>query len=648
MSGIEVAGLALGVLPIVLEVVKSYKATAGRLNTLRHYVHAAFNLRLKYKLEESSFRNECQHLLAIIIDDESDLLQMLRDTDHTLWRDHKAETRLRQLLGQDYELCEDIVVEIRDILRETKDELSYLSDADNLKVCIITKAYPSPVEFFFFLQCLRFAVQPCLLHLPLLLQDNPRTDRILLGFKISFMESKHKGRLEILQSLNGKLRLLSSQRCQLLEKPRFSSACIIRKQVPSSFASVRASSQSLHDALADAWSCTDISHTSHQAKLSLDAKYDNGSVGLDMAISCRRRLPNIEARPPPEPPTWLYVRSVTTKTNHSERPTPGLSMLGNIAVSSEANHLSQSMTERTQGRAGKKRVRFDVSTDDEGPRPPSKETKTVAQVGGTDAQCHSMQDIRTSKSICSHLRKTGCLGYLEAKDTFRLVFYDASNQTIARKASNPINKDAVPLDKTLEKLSILQKLTLAHKLALTVLRYHSTSWLPYDWLLQDLAFFTDSPQASEDELLRDFETLHLSTQFPGKDTSLTQPKNEVNPTANAAPVLPVDEAKYRYNIKNMAMAKLGLALLEIGHRKDIQAFGYPSEPHDVINARRVLDTDPIDLGPRYQTIVEKCMDCNFSVGYDLGENDLQSAVYTDVVCELEDMLENWKKLIGKA
>lgn len=205
----------------------------------------------------------------------------------------------------------------------------------------------------------------------------------------------------------------------------------------------------------------------------------------------------------------------------------------------------------------------------------------------------------------------------------------------------------MPLDKTLNNLSTLQQLTLAHKLALTVLQYHSTSWLPHDWLLQDLAFFTDKPQASEEELLRDFKTLHLSTQFPGKDTSLTQPKNEVNPVADAAPVLPIDEAKYRYNIRNMAMAKLGLALLEIGHKKNIQAFGYSPEPHAVINARRILDRGPTDLGKRYQTIVEKCMDCNFSVGYDLGENDLQSAVYTDVVCELEDMVKAWKKLTGK-
>lgn len=140
MSGIEVAGLALGVLPIFLEIVKSYKATAERLNTLRYYVQAAYDLRLQYRIEGSSFRNECQHLLAIIIDDASDLSDMLRDTNHSLWLDHMAEKRLRQLLDQDYELCEEMVVKIRDVLRETEDELSYLSETENMKVCIIIKA----------------------------------------------------------------------------------------------------------------------------------------------------------------------------------------------------------------------------------------------------------------------------------------------------------------------------------------------------------------------------------------------------------------------------------------------------------------------------------------------------------------------------
>ena len=46
------------------------------------------------------------------------------------------------------------------------------------------------------------------------------------------------------------------------------------------------------------------------------------------------------------------------------------------------------------------------------------------------------------------------------------------------------------------------------------------------------------------------------------------------------------------------------------------------------------------LGPRYQRIVQKCLQCNFGFGNDLETTNLQSAVYRGVVSELETMIDS--------
>ncbi|KAF9630130.1 hypothetical protein BFW01_g311 [Lasiodiplodia theobromae] len=104
--------------------------------------------------------------------------------------------------------------------------------------------------------------------------------------------------------------------------------------------------------------------------------------------------------------------------------------------------------------------------------------------------------------------------------------------------------------------------------------------------------------------------------------------------------------RYNYGIRNMTLAKLGLALLEIGHKKDISSFKQLGpQQHDVISARILADGSYTDLGPRYHRIARKCIDCNFSAEDDLDAEGLRNAVYTNVVCELEQMIGAHRKLL---
>lgn len=317
------------------------------------------------------------------------------------------------------------------------------------------------------------------------------------------------------------------------------------------------------------------------------------------------------------------------------------------ALRSEAEDQVQSFSAKlgSGNSRSKKRVCF-VSPEDEHerPRPPRPKDPVV-----TNTQSFSMLDLKTTESVCCHVSKVhaltsacqdGCVGYLDVSKTMpvtRFVFYDASK--LAARGTVPMitNHEAAPISNVIGRFRILQQITLAHKLADAVLRYHSTSWLPRAWTLQDVAYFTNSTQTDTDTLSDALKSLHLSNRFPDHHS------------LSATGTQRVHDLKRTYGIRNLTLAKLGVALLEICAQKDIVEVGVDGIPHEIIKARELLDDKHhsiMNLGNRYLEIARKCVYCDFSCDDDLNSQGLQSAVYTEVVCALEDMKLDWEKFFG--
>lgn len=177
-----------------------------------------------------------------------------------------------------------------------------------------------------------------------------------------------------------------------------------------------------------------------------------------------------------------------------------------------------------------------------------------------------------------------------------------------------------------------------------MLQYHRTPWLLEDWRLQDFSFFANRNARSVDELARDLQTLHLSTEFSmskPETATLSGPQSSGSTPAirtKDCSALAQTKIKFIHSIRNVTLAKLGLALLEIGHKRNIGSFNIEPEQHDVVNGRILAESSHADLGPRYQRIARRCIDCNFSADDSWDAEDLQNAVYTNVVCELESMI----------
>lgn len=100
----------------------------------------------------------------------------------------------------------------------------------------------------------------------------------------------------------------------------------------------------------------------------------------------------------------------------------------------------------------------------------------------------------------------------------------------------------------------------------------------------------------------------------------------------------VEDTQFHYGINNVVLFSLGIALLELGYQNSLESMAAGTQ--DPIATARKLAASDHPLGLRYQQIVLQCLQCNFGMGTDLDKIELQSAVYGDVICQLEEMINS--------
>jgi hypothetical protein len=357
-------------------------------------------------------------------------------------------------------------------------------------------------------------------------------------------------------------------------------------------------------------------------------------------------------------PIWLKVQTLTThEPVVKPRMTPARILDALIASVNPASHTTCASVTTSVTTTTKRKLQglsFDTTIDNGNKNSKlykGKESNLSSMTSDQEAQSFVTFDLKATDSICSHLSRNcasasnytdSCLGYLEyleATLSSRFIFYNASNNTVTRKTQHLADSQALPINNLLQSLRTFHQLTLAHQLAVATLQYHSTSWLASDWGLRDISYFDNSAIRNPDELSERLQSLHLSTQFPSTASSSVGHATQQNQ----------EDLRCDYGIRNLTLAKLGVVLLEIGSQAEIHDLSPTYAPHDVIRARKVLRDPPPSmqhLGKRYLKIVQKCMDCDFSCGDNLSDDDLRSAVYTEIVCGLESMIVDWRKFLN--
>jgi hypothetical protein len=268
MSGIEVAGLVFGVLPLLIETVKAYSTLADGLHRLRHYSKEVKSIALQLNTQHVIFLNHCRLLLRIV-ENERVVEEMLEDQTDQRWTSKTLNDKMNEVLRASFQLCRDIIDGTKDVVDDMREEMGGFDVlTDGKKPVSGSKQSPHLSTHQRQGESISTAIK-----------------RLRKAVKVTFNKSKYEKCLASLRDRNDDLSVLRSQIGAFQQTSNTTGALVRHQALPERFQSIQSASQKLHEALCNAWCCDDPAHGGHYAKLCLDAEVHT-EVRLDLAISC--------------------------------------------------------------------------------------------------------------------------------------------------------------------------------------------------------------------------------------------------------------------------------------------------------------------------------------------------------------------------
>lgn len=144
MSGVEVIGVVLGVLPLLISAAEHYEDVFKPFKRFKKYAPELEQYQQQLKTQRTIFLNQCQLLLTSLTNRES-AKEMLRQKTHPSWNNENLKERLKIQLGTSREACEATVELIAQKLKTIEGEVEGFGSIlqQSLPVCP-----PSPERFF--------------------------------------------------------------------------------------------------------------------------------------------------------------------------------------------------------------------------------------------------------------------------------------------------------------------------------------------------------------------------------------------------------------------------------------------------------------------------------------------------------------------
>lgn len=444
--------------------------------------------------------------------------------------------------------------------------------------------------------------------------------------QITIEKTSFEDKISNLEKLNSDLIRLRRQ-VNDLQAP---SCCAVKRsdrarRLPAEFGaygSIRRASKALHEGLTATWSEAEVPSLRHLVKLFLDAKADT-EVQMEIAILCCDDV--LQQRPLLETSlTRVQVRSRT---------------MGSIAWSGASLLLpTTQMDETRSGREKRQKVRFASISDSSDIASEASPAASAVSVATSPSSAAPPDDLQLTGHFCSELAKRYSipdiayskegLGHIDSgtQEAFRHCFFPWPKES---DCNNIGPDDVMPMDEALgqsahNRLDIVSQLQLAHRLVSAVLKFNSTPWLKELWNVGDLAFFRQG-----DDLTESLQTLHFGVELTHNAPGSEDTAMEVESSASLVH-LSIEDAQYKHGVRNVTLYSLGAALLAIGRWERV-------DYSDIEGVRR-LASQRSYLGPVYQELTQKVLDCDFGYGKDLKKPRLQEAIYEMVVLELESMI----------
>ena len=134
-SGVEVAGLLLGVFPLVIEGLKFYLEGIQTIKKWWKYTSVIKHLIRRLRTEETKFYNTCTELLHDLVTAPV-LALLLEKPGGFYWKDADLQIKLRQRLGRSFNSYLEAVTDMTNVLDEFKDMLELGDDNKVTNLCL--------------------------------------------------------------------------------------------------------------------------------------------------------------------------------------------------------------------------------------------------------------------------------------------------------------------------------------------------------------------------------------------------------------------------------------------------------------------------------------------------------------------------------
>jgi len=271
----ELVLAVIGVLPVILEALKSYRAIHDKVRTFSNCCQELAWIQRRLNTQKLKFFYNCERLIRLKLRQNEDLEDLIDNSKQSFWFEESPNTKIRNALGRiTVDLLEGTIAEVQTILQDF--------DAD-LQCLDVIKSEMCEVIFLSINLCIALSNTTFLQGESL----KKAFRRLRQSFTIVIEKSRFSKHLDMLQSLNEDLKGLvedsidwasNEQRRKLAESKAVASSSVVEYNM------VQRAAEKLHEALNGAWCCNGLGHTHHCAKLCVDAQVSRG-VRLDLAIS---------------------------------------------------------------------------------------------------------------------------------------------------------------------------------------------------------------------------------------------------------------------------------------------------------------------------------------------------------------------------
>lgn len=123
----EVAGIVLGVLPLIVEAIESYEKIGDLILTYRRYSKEVGKFNTEIAVQRVLFRNECVLLLSQVVDDERALHDMFNEPAHglrnCLRNDDNLDRKLLQLMNERVHDSYKQIVALLGLIRQSLEQI---------------------------------------------------------------------------------------------------------------------------------------------------------------------------------------------------------------------------------------------------------------------------------------------------------------------------------------------------------------------------------------------------------------------------------------------------------------------------------------------------------------------------------------------